>query len=172
MYTYTFAQTNRIQYDQQSRVFRIDGDSVTYAFGINEDNALQPLYWGARLGANDNPGPAHVYSGPASFDLSSGSTPQEFQGWGAGLFYEPALKITFPDGNRDLVLHYVDHKIDGDTLTVHLKDISRDVMVDLKYQIDPETGVLGRSAVITNKTKEAVLIEQAAAAAWSLPQGT
>src|SRR5271170_1130054 len=172
MYTYTFAQTNRIQYDQQSRVFRIDGDSVTYAFGINEDNALQPLYWGARLGANDNPGPAHVYSGPASFDLSSGSTPQEFQGWGAGLFYEPALKITFPDGNRDLVLHYVDHHIDGDTLTVHLKDISRDVMVDLKYQIDPETGVLGRSAVITNKTKEAVLIEQAAAAAWSLPQGT
>ncbi len=172
MYTYTFAQTNRIQYDQQSRVFRIDGDSVTYAFGINEENALQPLYWGARLGANDHLGPAHANSGHASFDLPSGSTPQEFQGWGAGLFYEPALKITFPDGNRDLVLHYVEHHIDGDTLTVHLKDISRDVMVDLKYQIDPATGVLGRSAVITNKTKEPLLIEQAAAAAWSLPQGT
>ena len=145
---------------------------MTYAFGINEENALQPLYWGARLGANDHLGPAHVNNGHASFDLPSGITPQEFQGWGAGLFYEPALKITFPDGNRDLVLHYVDHHIDGDTLTVHLKDISRDVMVDLKYQIDPTTGVLGRSAVITNKTKEPVLIEQAAAATWSLPQGT
>jgi alpha-galactosidase len=171
MYTYTFAQNNHIQFDQQARVFRIDGNHVTYAFGINEENALQPLYWGSRLGANDVLGPAHVNSGRASFDLPSGATPQEFQGWGSGLFYEPALKITFPDGNRDLVLHYVDHHIDGNALTVHLKDISRDIVVDLKYQIDPDTGVLGRSAVITNKTKEPVLIEQAAAAAWSLPQG-
>jgi alpha-galactosidase len=171
MYTYTFAQNNHIQFDQQARVFRIDGNHVTYAFGINEENALQPLYWGSRLGANDALGPAHVNSGHASFDLPSGATQQEFQGWGSGLFYEPALKITFPDGNRDLVLHYVDHHIDGNALTVHLKDISRDIVVDLKYQIDPDTGVLGRSAVITNKTKEPVLIEQAAAAAWSLPQG-
>jgi alpha-galactosidase len=172
MYTHTFAQGNHIQFDQQARVFRIDGNNVTYAFGINEENALQPLYWGARLGGNDTLGPARVDTVPASFDLPSGATPQEFQGWGAGLFYEPALKIMFPDGNRDLVLHYIDHHIDGDTLTIQLKDISRDVTVGLKYQIDPDTGVLGRSAVITNKTKEPVLIEQAAAASWSLPAGT
>jgi alpha-galactosidase len=172
MYTHTFAQSNHIEFDQQARVFRIDGNHMTYAFGINEENALQPLYWGARLGANDALGPARLNTGHASFDLPGGATPQEFQGWGEGLFYEPALKITFPDGNRDLVLHYVDHRIEGDALTVHLKDISREITVDLQYQIDPDTGVLGRSAVITNKTKEPVLIEQAAAAAWSLPAST
>jgi alpha-galactosidase len=172
METYTFAQRQNIQFDQQSRVFRIDGDNVTYAFGINEENSLQPLYWGARLSARDTLGPASLTGGHASFDLSSGSTPQEFQGWGAGLFYEPALKITFPDGNRDLVLHYVDHHIDGDSLTIQLKDVSRDVVVELKYTIDPATGVLGRSATITNKTKEPLLIEQAAAAGWSLPPST
>ena len=42
----------------------------------------------------------------ASFDGSYTNTPQEYAGWGAGLFIEPALKVTFPDGNRDLVLHY------------------------------------------------------------------
>src|SRR5262249_5333640 len=156
----------------QARVFRIDGENVTYAFGINEENALQPLYWGVRLGANDKLGPARANTGHASFDLPSGATPQEFQGWGGGLFYEPALKITFPDGNRDLVLHYVSHHIDGDTLSIQLKDISRDLVVELKYAIDPVTGVLGRSAIITNKTKEQLLIEQAAAASWSLPPST
>jgi hypothetical protein len=28
-------------------------------------------------------------------------------GWGGGIYVEPALKVTFSDGNRDLVLHYV-----------------------------------------------------------------
>jgi alpha-galactosidase len=172
MYTHTFAQSASIQFDSQTRVFRIDGDSVSYVFGINDEDSLQPLYWGARLGASDRLGPAHVGLGRAAFDLPSSSTPQEFQGWGAGLFYEPALKITFEDGNRDLVLHYVEHHIEGNTLTLQLKDISRDIFVTLKYQIDPATGVLGRSASIVNKTKEPIVVEQAAAASWSLPDST
>jgi alpha-galactosidase len=172
MYTYTFGQSAPIQFDSQTRVFRIDGGNTSYIFGISSANTLQPLYWGARLGETDNLGPAHMGDEQASFDLASGTTPQEFQGWGAGLFYEPALKITFPDGNRDLVLHYVEHHIDGNTLTIQLKDISRDIFVTLKYQVDPATGVLGRSAVIVNKTKEPVMVEQAAAGTWSLPNGT
>jgi alpha-galactosidase len=172
MYTYTFGQSAPIQFDSQTRVFRIDGGNTSYIFGISNANTLQPLYWGARLGQTDDLGPAHVGDGQSAFDLPSGITPQEFQGWGAGLFYEPALKITFPDGNRDLVLHYVEHHIDGNTLTIQLKDISRDIFVTLKYQIDPATGVLGRSAVIVNKTKEPVMVEQAAAGTWSLPEST
>ncbi len=172
MYTYTFGQSAPIQFDSQTRVFRINGGNTSYIFGISNANTLQPLYWGARLGQTDDLGPAHVGDGQSAFDLPSGITPQEFQGWGAGLFYEPALKVTFPDGNRDLVLHYVEHHIDGDTLTIQLKDISRDIFVTLKYQIDPATGVLGRSAVIVNKTKEPVMVEQAAAGTWSLPEST
>jgi alpha-galactosidase len=99
-------------------------------------------------------------------------TPQEFAGWGAGLVLEPGVKITFPDGNRDLVLHYVSHHIDGPVLTVRLKDISREVFVDLRYEIDDATGVLARSAEIENKTKDGLIVESAAAASWTLPRGT
>ena len=38
------------------------------------------------------------------FETDSGSTPQEFAGWGGGLYVEPALKIASSYGNRDLVL--------------------------------------------------------------------
>lgn len=33
------------------------------------------------------------------------------------------MKITFPDGNRDLVLHYVAHSVDGSRLKLVMKDI-------------------------------------------------
>ncbi len=158
-----------ITFDAQSKVFRLDAAGVSYAFGINDRNELQPLYWGARLAASDALPPAHTFPDHASFDLTQTTTPQEFAGWGAGLYVEPALKLTFPDGNRDLVLHYVSHQTTGNALIVSMKDVQRDILVALKYEIDPATGILGRSAVIENRTKDAVVLEQAAAATWTLP---
>ena len=107
----------------------------------------------------------------ASFDSSYTNTPQEYAGWGAGLYMEPALKVTFPDGNRDLVLHYESHTATANGFDVVLKDISRPIFVTLHYAMDPESGILARSATIENRGTEAVTVEQAAAAAWSLPAG-
>lgn len=163
---------NPVSFDAQNHVFRIDTADMTYAFGINENAELQTIYWGNRLSANDPLPSPKASLGAASFDLPSTTTPEEFAGWGGGLYVEPALKITFQDGNRDLVLHYVSHSINKDGLVIVLKDISRDVFVDLHYTIDETTGVLGRSAVITNRTNQPLTIEQAAAATWNLPSGT
>jgi len=88
---------------QTGEIFRLDGGNSTYAFGVNERGDLQPLYWGGRLGAHDSIAPAHSFPEMASFDSPATTTPQEYAGWGAGLFTEPALKVSFADGNRDLV---------------------------------------------------------------------
>ena len=88
-------------------VFRLDGGNSTYAFGVNERGELQQIYWGGKIGTNDIIAPAKSSPEQASFDSPYNNTPQEYAGWGAGLYQEPALKITFADGNRDLVLHYV-----------------------------------------------------------------
>jgi len=166
------AQNAAASFDSENKVFRLDGGGVSYVFGINERSELQPLYWGARLGDGDKYPPAHITGEHASFDLSTTTTPQEFAGWGAELYTEPALKITYPDGNRDLVLHYVSNKIEGQALTVRLKDIEREVFVELRYEMDAATGILGRSAVIENHTTAPLMIEQASAATWTLPSGT
>lgn len=79
---------------QTSPVFRLDGGNSTYAFGVNEHGELQPLYWGGRLGAHDSIPPPHSFPEVASFDSPYTTTPQEYAGWGAGLFTEPALKAT------------------------------------------------------------------------------
>ncbi len=111
-----------VQYDGANRTFRIDAAETTYVVGVNEHEQLQTLYWGARLGDKDALSKADAVSA-SGFEQSTSVTPQEFVGWGGGLVVEPDLKITFPDGNRDLVLHYVSYKIDGDTLEILMKDV-------------------------------------------------
>jgi alpha-galactosidase len=169
------AQNAAVHFDAGKKVFRLDGGNTTYVFGVNTRGELQQLYWGGRLGATDSFPEAKPLREWASFDSSYSNTPQEYAGWGAGLFNEPALKVTFPDGNRDLVLHYESHTETAHGFDVVLKDISRPIFVTLHYAMDPESGILARNATIENRgtgsDAGAVTVEQAAAAAWALPAG-
>ncbi len=165
------AQSATQHFDAATKTFRLDGGSSTYVFGVNSRGELQQIYWGGRLGETDKFPQTMPKREWASFDSSYSNTPQEYAGWGAGLFMEPALKITFADGNRDLVLHYASHDEKPNAFDVVLKDIARPIFVTLHYAIDPESGILARSATIDNRGPEPVTIEQAAAAAWALPAG-
>src|ERR1700686_3945664 len=100
-----------IVFIDKQKLWILQSGEATYAFGVNERGELQHLYWGKRMGAQ-NFTSAHSLPGWASFDLSNTTTPQEYPGWGAGLYIEPALKVTFTKGNREVVFHYVDHKLE------------------------------------------------------------
>ena len=161
-----------IHFDDQKHVFRIDTTDISYVFGINEKKQLQALYWGKRLNSADTFAMPHSDPGVSSFESSINTTQQEFVGWGGGLYVEPDLKVTFPDGNRDLVLEYVSQRIEGTHLTILLKDISREVYVELRYHVDAATGILWRSAQIQNRTSTPLTIEKIASGTWNLPRGT
>jgi alpha-galactosidase len=165
------AQSAHVAFDSAAKVFRLDGGNMSYIFGVNPRGELQQIYWGGRLGDKDTIPQPQPMPEWASFDSSYTNTPQEFAAWGAGLFVEPALKITFADGNRDLVLHYDSHSVRPDGVDVVLKDISRKIYVTLHYSVDLISGILARSATVENREAQPVTIEQAAAAAWALPAG-
>ncbi|HEY6768633.1 MAG TPA: alpha-galactosidase [Candidatus Sulfotelmatobacter sp.] len=160
-----------IHVDKQTRVFRIDAADVSYVIGVNEKQQVQTLYWGKRLNPADSFAAAISDPGVATFDPSLDTTRQEFVAWGGGLYVEPDLKVAFPDGNRDLVLQYVSHTITGNHLAILLKDLSRDVYVELQYEMDPATGILRRSAEVKNKTSSPLDVEQIASGTWTLPRG-
>ena len=163
------APQDQVHYDAQTHTFRIDGGSVSYVFGVNNSGELQSIYWGKRLPESDSFPTPHSLPALASFTPPVNTTPQEFTGWGGGLYTVPDLKVTFSDGNRDLVLHYVSHQVQGSSLTVVLKDISRAVYVTLSYKMDEATGILRRTALVENKTDQPFTIEQAASGTWNLP---
>jgi alpha-galactosidase len=157
-------------FDPPTRSFRLDGGGVSYVFSVNDQSTLQADYWGPRLSTRDSQS-ARAPDGLSSVDPSISIEAQEYPGWGGGLYSEPALKLAYPDGVRDVVLRYVSGKAEGDRVTVELADIRRPLRVTLHYSIDPETGIIGRSATIRNAGKTPVRIDQASSAAWSLPTG-
>jgi alpha-galactosidase len=160
-----------IRFVKTTKVFVLDAGKVSYIFGVNEQGMLQHIYWGARVSADEHFAAAHSAADWSGFDLSVSTTPQEYPGWGGGLYVEPGIKATFPDGNRDLVLHYLEHQIAGNTLRVTLKDIERPLMVHLHYTVYREAGIVQRDATIENRTDKPVVLESAQSAAWCLPPG-
>jgi alpha-galactosidase len=91
-----------ITFNAAHQTFRIDAGQTTYAFGVDTNHELENLYWGARLQPGDQLPAAQLPRSGSSFDAGA---PGEFTGWGGMIYVVPDLKITFPDGNRDLVLH-------------------------------------------------------------------
>ena len=165
------AAWGEIRYVADRKLWHIEAGPVSYVLGVNEKSELQSIYWGKRLWREDDLAPAHSNPEWASFDNSGNTTPQEYPGWGGGRYIEPCLKVTLPDGVRDLVLHYVSHTIDGDKLRIEMKDISYDLGVTLVYRAYPESGIIRKSAIIRNATKGAVTLESAQSGAWNLPRG-
>lgn len=157
-----------IVFVEKQKLWVLQGGEATYAFGVNERGELQHVYWGKHLDAQDLSG-AQSSRGWSSFDPSASATPQEYPGWGGAFYGEPALKVTFANGNREVILHYVDHRLQGDTLEITLKDISSALYVHLYYRVYPDIGIIERSSRIENRTSQPVALESAQSASWTLP---
>ncbi len=161
-----------VRYLEDRKLWILEGGSVSYVFGVNERQELQHVYWGKRLTRDADLTATHSMRDWSSFDPSATTTPQEYPGWGSALYIEPSLKATFADGNRDVVLHYVGHRVaPPNTVEITLQDIREKLQVTLTYEIDRETGVLRRQSRIVNNTAQPVVLESAQSAAWYLPPG-
>ena len=168
--SFAYAQA-AIEYSPEKKVWLLDAGEQSYAMGVNERGELQAIFWGGKLNSMADVPAAKSLPDAASFDLSTTTTPQEYAGWGSELYTEPAIKATFEDGNRDLVLHYVSHSIAADELTIVLKDVKAPLFVELHYRVYPQSGMIARWSVIENHGEKPVVLESAQSASWSLPKG-
>jgi len=160
-----------VQYLPDKKVFLLTSQQSSYAMGVSPDGQLQHLYWAGPLWRADDLGPAKEGHEISSFDPHQMMEAEEYPGWGGPRYYETALKVTRADGDRDLVLHYVSHKIEGDSLEITLKDIRNDIEAQLTYRVYPEFGIISRSSKIVNNSNQSITVESAQSATWNLPEG-
>ena len=159
-----------VRYLPASKIWILETDHTSYVVGINEQNALQNLYWGKKITRDQDFAPAHTREAYA-FESPEGMTNEEYPGWGGMRYTEPCLKVSLADGVRDLVLKYVSHQVKGDTLEVRTKDINYDLFVTLTYRVFPRYDMIRKNALIENQTKQAVRIESAQSGVWYVPPG-
>jgi len=159
-----------VRFDPARKLWFLSTRSTSYVLGINEENGVQHVYWGKRVAADGDFAPAHLASA-YGFETREGLTAEEYPAWGGMRYAEPCLKVTFPEGNRDLVLNYDSQKISADTLEITLKDIRYGVFVTLSYRVFPRFDVIEKTVGIENRTKQPLLLESAQSGVWHLPQG-
>jgi alpha-galactosidase len=166
------AQSASIQFDSARRVWLLTTQHNSYAMGVDSNGALQHLYWGAPLWRIADIASAAPQRDLSSFDPGQTVDREEYPGWGGPRYYEPALKLTRRNGDRDLVLRYVSHNNTGDDeLAVEMKDIKDDIQVVLHYRVFPKYGIIRRSATVRNRTAAPVTLESVQSATFNLPPG-
>jgi alpha-galactosidase len=160
-----------IQYSDARRVWLITTPHSSYAMGVDARGELQHLYWGGPLWRIDDVASPVEKRDLSSFDPHQMLENEEFPGWGGPRYYEPALKITRADGDRDLVLHYVSQRAQGNELEITLKDIRDDITATLHYGVYPDTGIIRRSAIVRNDTRQTITVTAAQSATWYVAHG-
>jgi alpha-galactosidase len=161
----------QITWNPASKIWFLNTATSSCVLGINERNELQTLYWGGPITRGADFTTAHSGRERSSFDPSETSTREEYPGWGGTRFFEPALKVTRADGDRDLVLKYRDHQVTGETLDITLRDIKDEISVTLHYRVFPALGVIEKHSTIRNGTAAKITLESAQSGVWSLPPG-
>lgn len=146
---------------------------TAYAFGINQSGLLAHRYWGARL-----PYPSDYPPAPSpnnwALDGAPHITPEEYPGYGGLRYIDPALKVSFADGVRDVVLQFDSYSISTDAspvLSIRMKDAHYPFWVTLHYRPHEEYDLIERWVTLENFGTDPILVERVYSAKWNLPQG-
>ena len=139
-----------IFFDETSKIFYLEGQGLSYAFGINKFGFLEHLYFGARIGREDIRY-ARGFSGryanaaiPGSYDDTYDTYDKlgaEISSYGAGDYHECSVHLVHPNGSRLSEFFYVSHEIlaekpkiegmpslrGGETLKLTLKEKNADI---------------------------------------------
>jgi alpha-galactosidase len=161
---------NAVRFLPDKKVWILETQRTSYVVGINELNAVQNLFWGGKIQRDQDFDVARTWD-DYSFENREGMTPEEYPGWGGMRFNEPCLKVTFNDGGRDLILKYVSHQSEPNQLVIKLKDIQKEIFINLKYRVYPAYDLILKQTEIENKTNQAVLLESAQSGVWYVPFG-
>jgi alpha-galactosidase len=160
----------QVRWVAAKKLWILETDHTSYVAGVNDQNIVQNVYWGARIARNQDL-PAARQAGGFAFESREGLTAEEYPAWGGMRYAEPVLKAAFADGVRDVVLQYVSHDAAGEVLTIHTKDIQSDLAVDLVYRVYARHDVVEKHALIFNRTKQEVVLESAQSGVWYVPAG-
>ncbi len=93
----------QITWNASNKLWLLNTSTSSYVLGVNERNELQTLYWGGPVTRAADFTSAHTGRERSSFDPAATNTREEYPAWGGTRYFEPSLKVTRPDGNRDLV---------------------------------------------------------------------
>lgn len=180
-----------IIFHEQTRVFHIYNNEVSYIMRIMENEQLEQLYYGTKL--RDKADFVYLHEGefrsmaascvPEPVTLAMHHTKQEYPVYGTGDYRSPALSIIQESGSRIVDFKYVSHEIfngkktmhplpatyvesddEAQTLEVTMHDSVMDTDMILSYTIYNELPVITRNVRFVQKGAQKIILDKAMSA--------
>lgn len=178
-----------VEFNQDSQVFHLHNNEISYIMQIEEDRILNHLYFGKRIqhyhGNKNYLRRDRGFSGnvPGNDEraYSKDTLPQEYSSHGSMDYRLPASMIRRENGSKlhDFRFHqyrietgkpeleglpqaYVLAENEATTLTVVLKDRDQEIYLELSYTIYHQRSVVTRSTKVLNKTNQKIVLEKIA----------
>ena len=161
-----------IIFDEEKKIFLLNTEHTSYAFGISVAGLPVNLHWGGRIDRlEDLPAPEEsTWFSLSHYCSRAKQSRLEYSFYSPGFHYEPCLKLSAPD--CALAPHYAGYRLEGENhLTVELVDESVGLRFLLHYELHSGAELLGRRVEVVNEGVEAVRLENLFSAVWSLPRG-
>ena len=185
-----------IVYHENSKVFHLWNDNVSYVMMVLKNGQLGQLYFGKRIHDRENLSdllelaarPMSSCSFPEDKTFSMEHIKQELPSFGTGDYRSPAVEIRQENGSRISDFQYQSYEIEEGkpklaglpavytengqeavTLVIHLLDSVTGIQAELLYTIFAEGGILARSIRYENEGVKAVQIERAMSLCLDLP---
>lgn len=159
-----------IAYNEEKQLFKLDAGETTLAFSVT-NGVLMNRFWGVRLDRmEDVPDEQFVIERRRGGRYSYAPMYSEYPGWNSALFgCEPALKVTFADGTRDVQLTYSGYTLDENSLRIRLEDKTYRLQAELKYDVYDDSGVISRSVRLYNGGDAHAVLETFCSGTLHLP---
>jgi alpha-galactosidase len=166
----------QIQYDASLKTFHLQADNMSYAFGIAPDGRIRHLYWGRALGGFQSLAPLagealKAFEPSAGVDKTPAGSCAELPCREPGDYGDPVLWLRHSDGTRGLRPIYESHRIEGDHLTLIVRDAHYPVRVEMHYRGWADLPLISRWLVVENLGEAPVEMQAVKSAAWHLPAG-
>lgn len=182
----------KIFFDDDTGVFHLQNDLISYLFQVETGDILSHLYFGKKVTAYhdqrryprlDRGFSPNLPGQPGEVDrgYSKDTLRQEFSGFDTGDFRQPAVIVRAENGAEATDFRYVSHEIiagkpdldglphayvlapdEAKTLVVHLVDETLAAELELTYTIYAERPVIARSVKLINQGSQHLTIEKLA----------
>lgn len=133
----------------ENNIFYLTTADTAYLIHLTEEKKPVHLYYGAKLTRQEDypqPRPDEQFT---SFSGYYYDVAAEFPVQTRIQEFSPCLKVTFPDGTRDLDLRYQRHEIQDNWLVLILKEVNYPLFVTLQYFVMPNLNLIKKELDIT-----------------------
>ena len=175
-------------------LFHLQTENTSYLFRVDPYGHLEHIHYGRRVSSLDADALAYkrtiTYGSVLNVNdadpaYTMDALPQEYPSYGRGDFNEAAIEIRQGD-SYTLDLTYAGHEVlDGNasmsalpssygansTLVIHLTDVPKNIAVDLIYALYPDTDVITRRAIVTNRSSLEIEIRKILSSSLDIFEG-